>query len=152
MGHNPATRNTQQSTMRTKVSENRSADEIIKTLRGNLKSPLAILKTDVAVLLAAFDASQEAVAHLAGATAGLLTRAEAAEDLVVDLKGKLAEFRQVYEQENRGMAVAFSPDGVTQLEEEISTGTAALLDGRAELEIEPAPIHYDAVFEHGGEA
>ena len=111
MGHNPATRNTQQSTMRTKVSENRSADEIIKTLRGNLNAPLAILKTDVAVLMAAFDASQSAAAHLAGATAGLLARAEAAEALVVDLKATMEEFRSVYDQENRSMTVTFEHGG-----------------------------------------
>lgn len=54
MGHNPSTRDGKTSNRKGAV-ETRSADEIIKTLRGNLNSPLAILKTDVAVLLAQYD-------------------------------------------------------------------------------------------------
>jgi hypothetical protein len=104
------------------VAETRTPEEIIKTIRGNLNSPLAILKTDVALLMAKYDAAEAAVIHLGGATAGLLERAEVAEaqlraaaEQINGLQDQVDRFREVYEMENRVQKVEFSPEGAAQL-------------------------------------
>jgi|SRR5579864_424283 len=103
MGHNPATRDAKKFE-RTKILETRSADDIIKGIRGNLVSPLTILKTDVAVLLKNYDAMVAGVLDLQAQLA-------ASEALVVDLKAKVEEFRSVYDQENRSTTITFEHGG-----------------------------------------
>lgn len=60
MGHNPATRDGKPSE-RTQVKEIRSADEILKGIRGNLKAHLSVTPGDIAFLLAQFDAAMAAI-------------------------------------------------------------------------------------------
>jgi hypothetical protein len=85
------------------VVETRTPAEIIKGIRGNLNSPLTILKTDVAVLLARYDeAVQYAVdSDVNRGSMGLENEALKAE--VARLNEKLEEFRSVYESENSSM-------------------------------------------------
>ena len=61
MGHNPATRNTQQSLMRAKPDEKRTPEEIIKGIRGNLAAHLSVTPNDITFLLAQFDAAMAAL-------------------------------------------------------------------------------------------
>lgn len=49
---------------RTTVAETRTSEEIIKDIRGNLNSPLAILKTDVVVLLDAYSRRMDLIADM----------------------------------------------------------------------------------------
>jgi hypothetical protein len=83
------------------VAETRTQGEIIKTIRGNLNSPLAILKTDVAVLMAAYDAVCVSVIKMSNHAA--------------DLQSQVDRFREVYDMENRMQKVEFSPEGAAQL-------------------------------------
>jgi hypothetical protein len=87
------------------VVETRHPDEIIKTLRGNLKSPLAILKTDVAVLLAAYD---DAVVWMKKSAKIMIDQTAEITGLKEEnkrLNEKLEEFRSVYEAENSRQSV-----------------------------------------------
>jgi len=63
MGHNPATREGKIGNRKV-VEETRSADEIIKGIRGNLPSHLSITPSDIAFLLAQHDAAASKIVEL----------------------------------------------------------------------------------------
>lgn len=97
---------------KTGAVETRTHAEIIKTLRGNLNSPLAILKTDVAVLLAAYDLLSERFEKNARllesetiACAAFRTRISDLLAVQEQLAAKIEEFRAVYEAENSSQSV-----------------------------------------------
>jgi len=93
------------------VVETRTPEEIIKGIRGNLNSPLAILKTDVALLMVALDAEKEFSHKLAEENMALKSQ-------VADLQEKNDRFREVYDMENRMQKVEFSPEAAAQLAEQ----------------------------------
>jgi hypothetical protein len=87
MGHNPATRESTKA-VRPAAVETRTPEEIIKTIRGNLKSPVTILKSDIQVLMDAYDAL---IVDQSITTARLLARAEDAEATVAELERTAAQ-------------------------------------------------------------
>ena len=93
--------------------ETRSADEIIKGIRGNLVAHLSVTPSDIAFLLVAYDATIALVAQsttvLNMATANDALKNEEIANLkaqVAELEEKVAWARQVYEAENRSGEVA----------------------------------------------
>lgn len=104
---------------RVALIEERTPAQRLADIRKNRVAKLFVTPDDQDFLLDQLDSSQAAVAHLAGSTAALLQRAETAEQAVADLQrqlqasanqidnlqNKIEEFRTVYEEENRSMAL-----------------------------------------------
>jgi hypothetical protein len=90
------------------VAETRTSDEIIKTLRGNLNSPVTIMKTDIAILMAAYDTVQ---AQYQAAVQIITARNHE----IAAMQEQVDRFREVYDMENRVQKVEFSPEGAAQL-------------------------------------
>lgn len=91
------------STRKPAAVETRTPGEIIRTLRNNLTNTVTIMKTDVAVLMVAYDdvLNSYAISH---ETRRVLTlENEALKADVARLNEKLEEFRSVYESENSSM-------------------------------------------------
>jgi len=106
--------------------ETRSADEIIKGIRGNLVAHLSITPSDIAFLLVAYDAAIALVAQstavLNVATANDALKNEEIANLkvqIVELEEKVAWARQVYEAENRSMTLMVDEDILTDLNTKI---------------------------------
>ena len=64
MGHNPSDARTGKNSERKKVLETRSAEDIIKGIRGNLKAHLAVTPSDTAFLLAQYDLRVSLIADM----------------------------------------------------------------------------------------
>ena len=86
---------------RTTVAETRTSEEIIKDIRGNLNSPLAILKTDVAVLLDAYSRRMDLIAdmvkedvRLNSVIADADARLLAAAQVIEGLQGQIASMNK----------------------------------------------------------
>ena len=137
MGHNPSNRDTTKGERKAAV-ENRTPEEILKGIRGNLAAHLSVTPNDIQFLLGAFDAEREFSHKLAEES--LACKAK-----IVDLQALLAvqaeslgrlneqveQFRSVYEQENRSTTVkvervASYGDGV---QENLMQTAANALDG-----------------------
>ena len=88
MGHNP--NKIVKTKERKQILETRSPEEIIKTLRGNLVSPLAITKSDIQVLLTAYDAEKEFSHKLAEESVKLRADGEELKARITDLEEKVA--------------------------------------------------------------
>jgi hypothetical protein len=87
------------------VVETRTSEEIIKTMRNNLTNPLAILKSDVAVLMSAYDDQKGLAASQALVIADLNAKLLDAANNIGVLLAKLEEFRAVYDAENQNTTV-----------------------------------------------
>lgn len=130
---------------RKKIEETRTPEAIIKGIRGNLAAHLAVTPNDTQFLLNSYDSLLFMVTEAGKALDTTRVDRDNFAHQVGELQAQVDRFREVYQQENRGMVVAFSPDGVTQIKEEIATGTAARTFDRPELEISHE-------VDHGGEA
>ena len=79
---------------RKQAVENRTPEQRVADIRKNRGAKLFVTPDDQDFLLAQYDASQSAVAHLAGASAALLNRAETAEAEARMLRADVAHFEE----------------------------------------------------------
>jgi hypothetical protein len=106
MGHTVGDKAAQSVKKSEKVKKSeRTPEQILKDTRNDAASGCSVPSATVLWLLGLYEASQETIAQLGAATAGLLKRAETAEETVRDLTAKNEEFRRVYETENRNMVI-----------------------------------------------
>lgn len=111
---------------RKQVVENRTPEEIIKGIRGNLVAHLSITPSDIAFLLVSYDAAQASVDHHAALLKVVIANDQSKNEEITALKAQIAYLqakidwaRQVYESENRIGTIDLSPEAAAAFTEQL---------------------------------
>lgn len=108
MGHtvgDQANRAVKKGVAREQVKETRTPEQILKGIRGNLVARLSVTPNDIQFLLAQYDDARAVIGTLSADVTEKLLVISTQDDTITELNSKLAEFRNVYEQENRSASV-----------------------------------------------